>query len=201
MTATIIILSVLALFVVILLCPINAKLEYSSGGTLLIKYLFFKYEIPLKDWQNKEYDASSKNESLDKNDEKTSFLKGLVDKKGVVEAISILIDSLKTLILAILDFCGNVKVSDFRFSLIVGQGDAAETGMVYGACSAVCYTALAALNAVFNIDSQKIDISADFEHEVLDISLYAVMKITLFKAIKAAIRAFLTLSKAKINSI
>lgn len=201
MTAAIIILSIVALIVILLLLPINAKLEYSSGGYVLIKYLFFKYEIPLKDWQNKEDEIEPQNETKDKDEEKTSFLKNLVNKKGIVEAVSILVDSLKTLILAVLDFCGNVKVSDFRFSLTVGQGDAAETGIVYGACSAVCYTALAALNAVFEIDNQKIDISADFDHEVLDVRLYAVMKITLFKAIKAAIRALLTLSKAKINSI
>lgn len=200
MTATIIILCIVALILFLLLMPINAKIEYSSGGHLLIKYLFFKYQIPLKDWQNKEYNIKQ-TESKNKDKEDSNFLKNLVNNKGVVEAVSIIVDSLKTLVLAILEFCGNVKVSDFRFSLTVGQGDAAETGIVYGACSAVCYTALAALNAVFEINNQKIDISADFDHETLDINLYAVMKITLFKAIKAAIKALLTLSKAKINSI
>ena len=200
MTALIIVLVLLCLIALLLLLPINAKIEYSSGGNVLIKYLFFKFQIPLKDRQNKEEIISKKENKKEKKDNE-GFLKNLVKNKGVVEAVSIIVDSLKTLILAVLEFLGNVKIYDFKFSLTVGQGDAAETGIVYGACSAVCYTALAALNAIFEIDEQKVDISANFEHEVLDISLYAVMKISLFKAIKAGFKAIITLSKAKINSI
>lgn len=203
MTPFIIILVLLCLITVLLLLPINAVIEYSSGGYVLIKYLFFKFQIPLKDWQNKDENITVNTNKKDKKEKKDNegFLKNLVQNKGVVEAVSIVVDSLKTLVLACIEFLGNVKVYDFKFSLTVGQGDAAETGIVYGACSAVCYTALAAINAVFEIDEQKIDISADFEHEVLDISLYAIMKITLFKALKAGIKAIITLSKAKINSI
>lgn len=200
MTALIIVLVLLCLIALLLLLPINAIIEYSSGGYVLIKYLFFKFQIPLKDWQNKEETITKKENKKEKKDNE-GFLKNLVKNKGVVEAVSIIVDSLKTLILAVLEFLGNVKIYDFKFSLTVGQGDAAETGIVYGACSAVCYTALAALNAIFEIDEQKVDISANFEHEVLDISLYAVMKITLFKALKAGFKAIITLSKAKINSI
>ena len=200
MTALIIVLVLLCLIALLLLLPINAIIEYSSGGYVLIKYLFFKFQIPLKDWQNKEETITKKENKKEKKDNE-GFLKNLVKNKGVVEAVSIIVDSLKTLILAVLEFLGNVKIYDFQFSLTVGQGDAAETGIVYGACSAVCYTALAALNAIFEIDEQKVDISANFEHEVLDISLYAVMKITLFKALKAGFKAIITLSKAKINSI
>lgn len=200
MTALIIVLVLLCLIALLLLLPINAIIEYSSGGYVLIKYLFFKFQIPLKDWQNKEETICKKENKKEKKDNE-GFLKNLVKNKGVVEAVSIIVDSLKTLILAVLEFLGNVKIYDFKFSLTVGQGDAAETGIVYGACSAVCYTALAALNAIFEIDEQKVDISANFEHEVLDISLYAVMKISLFKAIKAGFKAIITLSKAKINSI
>lgn len=200
MTALIIVLVLLCLIALLLLLPINAIIEYSSGGYVLIKYLFFKFQIPLKDWQNKEETITKKENKKEKKDNE-GFLKNLVKNKGVVEAVSIIVDSLKTLILAVLEFLGNVKIYDFKFSLTVGQGDAAETGIVYGACSAVCYTALAALNAIFEIDEQKVDISANFEHEVLDISLYAVMKISLFKAIKAGFKAIITLSKAKINSI
>ena len=200
MTALIIILVLLCIITVLLLLPINAVIEYSSGGYVLIKYLFLKFKIPLKDWQNKEESTTDKpGKTVSKENE--GFLKNLVKNKGIVEAVSIIVDSLKTLILAVLEFLGNVKIYDFKFSLTVGQGDAAETGIVYGACSAVCYTALAALNAIFEIDEQKVDISANFEHEVLDISLYAVMKITLFKALKAGFKAIITLSKAKINSI
>lgn len=203
MTPFIIILVLLCLITVLLLLPINAIIEYSSGGYVLIKYLFFKFQIPLKDWQNKEENITVNTNKKDKKEKEDNegFLKNLVKNKGVVEAVSIVVDSLKTLVLAVLEFLGNVKIFDFKFSLTVGQGDAAETGIVYGACSAVCYTALAAINAIFEIDEQKIDISADFEHEVLDISLYAIMKITLFKALKAGIKAIITLSKAKINSI
>lgn len=200
MTALIIILVFLLLLTILLLLPINAVIEYSSGGYVLIKYLFFKFEIPLKDWQDKEEITIEKTSKKEKKSNE-GFVKNLVKNKGVVEAVSIIIDSLKTLILAVLDFLGNVKVIDFKFSLTVGQGDAAETGIVYGACSAVCYTALAVLNAMFEIDQQKVDISADFEHEILDISLYAVMKITLLKALKASAKGMITLSKAKINSI
>ena len=200
MTALIIVFVLLCLIALLLLLPINAIIEYSSGGYVLIKYLFFKFQIPLKDWQNKEETITKKENKKEKKDNE-GFLKNLVKNKGVVEAVSIIVDSLKTLILAVLEFLGNVKIYDFKFSLTVGQGDAAETGIVYGACSAVCYTALAALNAIFEIDEQKVDISANFEHEVLDISLYAVMKISLFKAIKAGFKAIITLSKAKINSI
>ena len=200
MTALIIVLVLLCLIALLLLLPINAIIESSSGGYVLIKYLFFKFQIPLKDWQNKEETITKKENKKEKKDNE-GFLKNLVKNKGVVEAVSIIVDSLKTLILAVLEFLGNVKIYDFKFSLTVGQGDAAETGIVYGACSAVCYTALAALNAIFEIDEQKVDISANFEHEVLDVSLYAVMKITLFKALKAGFKAIITLSKAKINSI
>ena len=200
MTALIIILVFLLLLTILLLLPINAVIEYSSGGYVLIKYLFFKFEIPLKDWQDKEEITIEKTSKKEKKSNE-GFVKNLVKNKGVVEAVSIIIDSLKTLILAVLDFLGNVKVIDFKFSLTVGQGDAAETGIVYGACSAVCYTALAVLNAMFEIDQQKVDISADFEHEILEISLYAVMKITLLKALKASAKGMITLSKAKINSI
>ena len=60
MTALIIILVLLCIITVLLLLPINAVIEYSSGGYVLIKYLFFKFKIPLKDWQNKEESTTDK---------------------------------------------------------------------------------------------------------------------------------------------
>ena len=41
MTALIIVLVLLCLIALLLLLPINAIIEYSSGGYVLIKYLFF----------------------------------------------------------------------------------------------------------------------------------------------------------------
>ena len=200
MVALIITFCVILILLFLLLMPINAVIEYSSGGFITVKYLFLKFQIPLKDWQESDNNKTYKNNKTKRDKNNLNFLQKLIKNKGVVEAVSIVVDSLKTLILTVIEFLGNVKVSTFKFTTTVGQGDAAETGMVYGAVSAVCYTALAVINSVLNIENQQVNINSDFDKEILEISLYLSMKISMLKAIKAGIKALISLSKAKIST-
>ena len=195
MIALIIILLIVFFIFFLMFLPITLKIIYSSGGYIEIKYFFLSYKISLQDWQKTEI----KKRTNSKTKKEDNYLKKLVKKQGLVNTVTQLINIFKMLFTRIFELFGKIDIQHLNLTICVGQGDAAETGIVYGTVNAVACTALGIINGLFNVQNQKLNIDADFKKEILIIDLNALFKIKIYKVVKVAFNLLLELSKNKLT--
>ena len=178
MIAIIIIIIAACLVALILTAPVSLKISYDGTGFIVIRYLFLKFKISLPPEKKPDEKQDKK-----QRDDNVNYLKKLVQKQGAANAVLEILEIIKAVVL----------------DLTVGQNDAAETGIAYGAVSAAVYTAVAAVNAMFGVEKQRINVNADFDHEILEFSFRAAASVRVFRAVAAGIRLLLKLTKLKIN--
>ncbi len=194
MIAIIIIIIAACLVALILTAPVSLKISYDGTGFIVIRYLFLKFKISLPP-EKKPHEKQNKKQR----DDNVSYLKKLVQKQGAANAVLEILEIIKAVVSELFKLFPKVKIQYLNLDLNVGQSDAAETGIAYGAVSAAVYTAVAAVNAMFGVEKQRININADFDHEILEFSFRAAASVRVFRAVAAGIRLLLKLTKLKIN--
>ena len=195
MVALIVILSFFLLIICLLLFPVAFSLEYHNGGSVLIKYLFIKINLPLSDYQNNEgKKPKEKNKKqASKKDSKDTF-----KKQGIAESAIEVLKIIKTIVLEVFNLLGKIKIEFIKLDITFGQNDAAETGILYGVINAAVCSFVAVINAIFPVQKQKININSDFDHEILDINFNFKCHVTPIKIIFGAFKILFKLLKAKI---
>lgn len=195
MTALFIILGILALFVLLLLCPITAKLSYEEEFSAAISYLFFRIRIPAPEKPEKPKKSSKKNQKTKQPSEKKKETASketlkkyqeLLKKRGLSGLLSLLSEVTDALKKAGRKF-RHLRVRLFSFQIAVVGGDAADTAILYGKTCAVVYPAVAAILHVCRYRTYHVEVQPDFTGEKTRIDAQIVLRISALYVVSAAL--------------
>ena len=193
MTALFIILGILALFVLLLLCPItknypmrkNFRRQFRicfSGSGFRRRKSRRNRKSPLKEPETKQPSEKKKAASKEtlKNTRNFSKTRGF---PGCSRCFSEVTDALKK---AGRKF-RHLRVRLFSFQIAVVGGDAADTAILYGKTCAVVYPAVAAILRVCRYRTYHVEVQPDFTGEKTRIDAQIVLQISALYVVSAAL--------------
>ncbi|MBQ9757980.1 MAG: DUF2953 domain-containing protein [Clostridia bacterium] len=170
---------------------LSVFVEYRNGKIKLVfKTLFFRYTLD----DEKLKGLSKKDKGPKKDDGKTEEEKFF----SKVEKIKGKYDEAKEIIDTVLSCAGDrVEFSDIFIRSKFGTGDAASTGMLYGAIWTLIGNVYAFLCRFFNIKFPEVELVPSFNEKAFEIEAEGIIKIRIVHIITAAIRGFKVYSKHK----
>ena len=184
MKVLLIIFLILLCLTALLLFPINLKLHFDGEVRGVLKYLFFKINIPTK--KRKSTKKSNKLKKRDVSDKPKNIAKRKQKRK-----LSYYIDEYKTPVINILKQFGfllkKIIVKELYVDISVGDQDASKAAIEYGLICAFLYPLLSAFENYFEVKARNYNISVDYNADntkanaVIDLRLrplYALATLT-----------------------
>lgn len=191
MNALKVILIIIAVLLILLICPLKIYLDYDGDTKLSVGYLFLKFRIlPEKPKKPVKKEPEKKEQPQKKEAEKKpGRFRQLYDKHG----LDGLIDILKEVISIVVDFLGgfakHLYITRCNIRICVVGEDAADTAIKYGyVCSAV-YPVISILEQNCVLKKHYTDISAGFLAEKTAAEMELTFKIRLLFLLGAAFKA------------
>ena len=120
-------------------------------------------------------------------DKKENIFKKIYKEKGLKYTVDLVSETLKSVLNKLLWLLKRLKIRNFKLSLSVVGGDAADTAIKYGAVCAAVYPTLAFVDSNLDFKPKSIDIYADFEGKNIKFSLSTDIKATIFVLLVLAI--------------
>ncbi len=162
--------SLAVIILLILFIPINIDIFYRDTFFISVKVLFFKYVIPLKKFESKKKDNTTKKIKSD------SFSTKLLD----------LFDALK-IVKAIIWRSFSIKL--FKANIIVSADDPCDTALLFGTINALCYAIHDFFLNFTTIKKSDINITADYNGKKTEVVFKIIIKTFIFKLIVSLIKA------------
>ena len=149
-----------AVFLAVLLVPVNVVFEYENGTSFYFKVLFFRF----RPHRGKGKPAATAEESRGQ----TAPGDGAGKLKKVLEH--------RKEILELADYAAKhcIAVKQLSVKIAFGTGDAAATGIAAGALNALVYTAVSVVHHSTLLKKWDVSIDPDFEQEKFDAHLLCI---------------------------
>ncbi len=165
MTALKVILVIIAVILILLMCPLKVYLDYDGDVKLKIGYLFLKFQLIPEKPKKKKKPAKKQDEKKEKSQPKPKQpgrIKRLIDRHGLDGLIEILKEICEVVVDVLKGLSKHLYFTRFNIRICVVGEDAADTAIKYGyVCSAV-YPVISVLREHSVIKKFNTDISAGF---------------------------------------
>jgi len=187
----IIIFLILAIFFGLLFPKLNIIIEYRGGKLKIIfKNPFFRYTLDderLKRLHKRDRNKSkSKENNGSKSPAESQTADGFFAK---IEKAKRQYNDVKEIIETVFDYAGHrIEFSDIYIRSMFGTGDAAGTGMLYGAIWTLVGNVYAFLHRFFNIEFPYVELVPLYNEKAFDIEAEGIIKIRTVHIINAAKR-------------
>lgn len=186
---------VFTVLVILILCllflKINVEIYLSQKGKITVRVLFFKYSQNIygksKSTVNKKKKASVKASSDLKKSNKNNFLQNYMNENGIVQTVTLLLETVKNIFVGINDVIKSGKFKELNLNITVSDSDAAITAIAYGGVCALVYPLVGFINNNYNILKQNINVSASYEEEKSKIEFSAKFYVRFIKILKVGI--------------
>ncbi len=168
-------------------------IEYRKGKLkITFKSKLFRYTLDDKRLKSL---SESKGRKTEQSDGSQQSVEGFL---GKVEKLKRQYQEFRDVIDAVLDYAGDrTEFSDIFVSARFGTGDAAYTGMIYGAIWSVIGNAYAFLCRFFRIEFPEVELVPEFNEKVFEIEAEGIIKIRLAHIITAILHGLRTKRKNK----
>lgn len=195
MTVMKVLLIVIAVILILLMCPLKVFLDYDGDLKLNLGYLFLKFQlVPPKPKNEKKKKTEEKKEKKPEQEKKQeekrpSTFQRLMNKHGIDGLIDILKEVVSIVVDFLRDFAKHLYVTRCNIRICIVGDDAADTAIKYGyVCSAV-YPLLSVLEQNSVLKKHSTDISAGFLAEKTAAEMELTFKIRLLFLLGAVFRA------------
>lgn len=195
MTVMKVLLIVIAVILILLMCPLKVFLDYDGDLKLNLGYLFLKFQLvppkPKKEKKKKTEEKKEKKPEQEKKQEekRPGTFQRLMNKHGIDGLIDILKEVVSIVVDFLRDFAKHLYVTRCNIRICVVGDDAADTAIKYGyVCSAV-YPLLSVLEQNSVLKKHSTDISAGFLAEKTAAEMELTFKIRLLFLLGAVFRA------------
>lgn len=213
MTALIIIGCVALLIFALLACSVSAEIEYDKEFRYKVKYMFFtiaKAPLSPKELERKKRAKEKKKRKAEKKAAKNSSApkKASPEKSGKNSpkaeekqaersaekkaklSLELIVRVLKKASPHIKRLFKKIRLNDVYLDITVGGEDAAKTAINYGAHCAAIHSVLCLLENLITVQTDAINIRADFDAERSVYSARCKVKMRVSTALRSAIRGF-----------
>lgn len=164
---------IVILFLGIAFLPISVNICFDKGLKFRVKVLFFDV-----------FTYPDSNEEKAKSEPPEQTVRQETSHKDFLDKISLYIKISKELLSVIKNALKSVKIKKYVFNFVCGTGDAALTGIFFGAVYAVLNPFHRYFFDNFNIKKKEISITPDFENKCINYSSSIKFNITLYWLIK-----------------
>lgn len=186
---------VLLLLLLLLLIPVSVCITANDNLCLVVKYLFFKYSFE-PEIGEKEDDKQEKDDG--------GTIKNSIKKKGIVTTVKELMQLAKSAVKNVVWLIKKITIKKLSAFISVADGDAAQTGITYGAVCSVVYPALGFLGTLTDISKCNVKVLADFDSAESKIDFegeFSVLPIFVAAAAISVLYGYIKLKMADNNSI
>lgn len=198
--ALLILLGVLALIFVLLLLPVRIFADYKKDeakneASLVIKYMFLKFELPGNKKKTKDDDKSDDEAEEDAYENKPSFS----EKRDKLSMYIKIFEAVKDDAAKVLDYTARRAVvfekiyTDIEF----GFSDAMHTGIFTGALNGFVYGVLGFIHQHSTLSDMKVNIQPVFENPCFKISTGCIVRLKNVHIIIVAINILKILRKIR----
>ena len=198
MIALYIILGLVLLFALIFSSSISLKVRFDDSFNASVNYLFFRFEIP-EDFKNKKKTKAQKDDKTNKK----SYLKRLIDEKGLLEAIKEIFGVLKAALSKLGKLTKHIRAKKIFLNITVANSDPAIVGIEYGSVYALISPIVSWLRNSIQLNDKKtkISINSDFCGGKPSLKFDIVFKVRVWFIFTAFISLVIDLVKSKIKKI
>ncbi len=193
----IIVLLVAALFFWVLYPKLNIIIEY-RGGKLKILFRSILFRYTLDDERIRGFSGKGKKKTTGEETEKKESEPEQTAESffGKVEKFKRQFYEIKEVIDVVFEYAGGrIEFSDIYVFARYGTGDAAHTGMIYGAVWGLVGNVYAFLCRYFNIEFPSIELVPMFNEKTFQLDAEGIIKMRLVHIITAALRGFKVYNK------
>lgn len=185
MIALIIILSIIALFAVLISIPLYFEVRYIYDGKsnqtrVVFKYLFFKTVLLPKKSTRKKERKSDKTDNKDKKSFSYDDFKAF--HSGITANWDSICDILRIL------FKKSLHTKELSLYMDFGFDDPMMTGIATGMANAAVYNLLAVIERCSNLHERTISLNPDFDKPVFYINAHCIIKIKSVHIIVIAVK-------------
>lgn len=185
-----ILLGICLLFAIVLCIPIRLQIDYNEEVTVLVRYLFFRFQVlPPKEektHKKKKYKKLKKEEL-----EKKNSLQELLKEKGIGGFLSFLGRMAQIAIGAGRRLFSHIVLRKYELELSVAGSDAADTALRFGKMNAAVYNASSVLLHTMKHKDKKVSICVfpNFFSEDSGVEFHGVVSVQGVWLLTAAMRA------------
>ena len=200
MTALIVIGSILALLLLLLLCPMSIRISYRERLEARLSYLFFSIPLaPPKPKKEKQKQPLPKEEKKPEPEKKKSVIQDIIAQRGLGGFLGLMRLLSSIAAGALRKIFWHLSIRRVSLELVVAAEDAAQTAIRYGQASALVYPALGFLCANGSCKKREIAIHPGFNEEESRVDFYLYARIKLLYLLGTAFTAGFRLLKAMIK--
>ncbi len=160
-----ILLGIAAFFALLLLAPIVVTFGYAQDKPALsVRYLFVRLRLAPAKPKPRRAKGSRKAAKAEKQaaPKKKKPLQNLVAQNGVLGAVKLLVQTVKTLSAAVLRLLAGARLRRLRLTVGVAGEDAAAAALTYGEVCALVYPFLGWVSRQVKLIRPQIDLHADY---------------------------------------
>lgn len=197
MLALYIISGIILFIALVLVIPLKVKISLTDELKVYLYYGFLHFDL-LKERVRKKPKPEPRHMKAEKNkpakEEKTNFVRRMIDEKGVIGAFGYIKDGFVIPVLSELKkFSRRVSVKPLYFNLQFGAGgkDAADVALNYGKFCAGFYPLLGIIENGIKVKKQKINIGVDYTAAKHDIRFYIVLRTLPLHLTASGVRALI----------
>ena len=161
---------VLLVLIFIGLIRIKLNLCYDKKFSVSVSVLEIRFGADGKKGKPKKHSQEEKPKSVEKS-KKDNPVKSIYKSRGLKGTVDVFFELLKVVVSKLKWLTKRLKIRNFKLSLPVGGGDAADIAIKYGAVCSALYPAVAFADANLNFKYKKIDVYADFEGNAPNFSI------------------------------
>lgn len=190
---------IVAIFWLLLYPKLNIIIEY-RGGKLKLIFRSLLFKITLDDEKLKKFSDKKDNDKVDKANKKAD----VPEDKAVdgffakVERFKGQYHEVKEIIEAVLDYAGSrAEVTDIFVRCSFGTGDAAQTGMAYGAIWTLIGNVYAFLCRFVRIEFPQVELAPAYNEKKFEIEAEGIIKMRTVHIILAGLRVLSLYTKHK----
>ena len=181
----------------LLAAPVTLRFRYDGKLRMRIWYLCFFYTVPLKQSPEGQKEKRKKPEKRDSNVKKKDPFRALVDKQGLIGAVSDLCGTLRLILERALRLFSHVRVPRLRLCVSTGGKDAAQAAILCGGVCAAVYPLLGFASSVVHMRRPQIDIQPDYTSSDWSARADVKARIALFWCLAAGVSALWALIQSK----
>lgn len=185
MTALIVIGVIIAILLLIAVTRISVHIAYEQSFKISVSVLGITIYSNSKPKRAKVTEKSQAEEKPQQ--KKENIVKKIYKTKGLKYTVDLVGDAVKTVFSKLSWLLQRLKIRNFKLSLSVVGGDAADTAIKYGAVCAAVYPILSFIDAKLDFKPKSIDVYADFEGKDIKFSIFTDIKAEVFVLVALAI--------------
>ena len=200
-----ILLFILALLLVCLISNIVVEVNFGDDFSAKVKFLFFKFKFP-QEKVNKPLKKQKKvTEQIEQTEktQKKSYIKRLIEEKGLVSAVSELLSIVKSILSEFGKISKHIRIKRFNLFVCVSSDDPATTAIEYGTLCSVVFPALRYIEENTKLDRKhtKVSVNSDFETASPKFQFNAKIKLRVIFAVLFALKVLFKIIKLKMNDV